>query len=168
MKVVQAKKNRNKGWEYLSENSLLKNPLVLVFGGRFELEDPEIIQDIRKEFPYENLVFGSTSGEIIGEHVFDTSIVVTAIEFEKSSFIVKTANIFDFDKNANTDIFLLSLTKDAKPTQLHSLLPRAWPGSHQYRSSSPPATRQSVRQRLLLGQHSQSSCLGSPLKTAHQ
>ena len=100
MKVVQAKKNRNKGWEYLSENSLLKNPLVLVFGGRFELEDPEVIQDIRKEFPYENLVFGSTSGEIIGENVFDTSLVVTAIEFEKSSFIVKTANIFDFDKNA--------------------------------------------------------------------
>jgi len=100
MKIVQAKKSRNEGWEYLSENSPLKNPLVLVFGGRFELEDPEIIQDIRKEFPYENLVFGSTSGEIIGEHVFDTSIVVTAIEFEKSSFIVKTANIFDFDKNA--------------------------------------------------------------------
>jgi len=100
MKIVQAKKTKNEGWEYLSENSPLKNPLVLVFGGRFELEKKEVIEDIRKEFPYENLVFGSTSGEIIGAHVFDTSIVVTAIEFEKSSFIVKTANIFDFDKNA--------------------------------------------------------------------
>jgi hypothetical protein len=100
MKIVQAKKSSNEGWEYLSENSPLKNPLVLVFGGRFELEKKEVIEDIRKEFPYENLVFGSTSGEIIGAHVFDTSIVVTAIEFEKSSFIVKTANIFDFDKNA--------------------------------------------------------------------
>jgi hypothetical protein len=100
MKIVQAKKSSNEGWEYLSENRPLKNPLVLVFGGRFELEKKEVIEDIRKEFPYENLVFGSTSGEIIGAHVFDTSIVVTAIEFEKSSFIVKTANIFDFDKNA--------------------------------------------------------------------
>jgi len=100
MKIVQAKKTKNEGWEYLSENRPLKNPLVLVFGGRFELEKKEVIEDIRKEFPYENLVFGSTSGEIIGAHVFDTSIVVTAIEFEKSSFIVKTANIFDFDKNA--------------------------------------------------------------------
>ena len=100
MKIVQAKKSSNEGWEYLSENSPLKNPLVLVFGGRFELEKKEVIEDIRKEFPYENLVFGSTSGEIIGAHVFDTSIVVTAIEFEKSSFMVKTANIFDFDKNA--------------------------------------------------------------------
>jgi len=100
MKIVQAKKSSNEGWEYLSENSPLKNPLVLVFGGRFELEKKEVIEDIRKEFPYENLVFGSTSGEILGAHVFDTSIVVTAIEFEKSSFIVKTANIFDFEKNA--------------------------------------------------------------------
>jgi len=100
MKIVQAKKTKNEGWEYLSENRPLKNPLVLVFGGRFELEKQEVIDDIRKEFPYENLVFGSTSGEIIGAHVFDTSIVVTAIEFEKSSFMVKTANIFDFDKNA--------------------------------------------------------------------
>lgn len=100
MKVVQAKKTKNEGWEYLSENSSLKNPLVFVFGGRFELEKQEVIANIRKEFPYENLVFGSTSGEILGAHVFDTSIVVTAIEFEKSSYIVKTANIFDFEKNA--------------------------------------------------------------------
>ena len=100
MKVVQAKKIKNSDWEYISKNTPLKNPLVLVFGGRFELEKQEVIDDIRKEFPYDNVVFGSTSGEIIGENVFETSIVVTAIEFEKSSFIVKTANIFDFDKNA--------------------------------------------------------------------
>ena len=100
MKVVQAKKIKNSDWEYISKNTPLKNPLVLVFGGRFELEKQEVIDDIRKEFPYDNVVFGSTSGEIIGENVFETSIVVTAIEFEKSSFIVKTANIFDFNKNA--------------------------------------------------------------------
>ena len=100
MKVVQAKKIKNSDWEYISKNTPLKNPLVLVFGGRFELEKQEVIDDIRKEFPYDHVVFGSTSGEIIGENVFETSIVVTAIEFEKSSFIVKTANIFDFDKNA--------------------------------------------------------------------
>lgn len=100
MKVVQAKKTKNGRWEYLSENKSLKNPLVLVFGGRFELENKEVIDNVRKEFPYKNLVFGSTSGEIIGEHVLDTSIVVTAIEFEKSLYVVKTANIFDFNKNA--------------------------------------------------------------------
>ena len=100
MKVVQAKKIINSEWKYLTENVTLNNPLVLVFGGRFELQKKEVIEDIRKQFPYDNLVFGSTSGEIIGENVFDTSIVVTAIEFEKSSFLVKTANIFDFDKNA--------------------------------------------------------------------
>lgn len=100
MKVVQAKKHENEEWVFLTEKKTLNNPLVLVFGNRFLLEKDEVIANIRKEFPYENLVFGSTSGEILGENVFEVSIVVTAIEFEKSSYIIKTANILNFDKNA--------------------------------------------------------------------
>lgn len=100
MKVVQAQKTDNLEWEFLSENIPLNNPLVLIFGNRFLLEQKEVIEDIRKQFPYENLVFGSTSGEIIGGNVHDNSIIVTAIEFEKSTFEIRTANILDFDKNA--------------------------------------------------------------------
>ena len=100
MKIVQAKKIGKENWEYVSSKKELNNPLVLVFGNRFLLENEEVIDDIRKEFPYKHLVFGSTAGEILGECVYDESIVVSAIEFEKSSFVVKTASIFDFDKNA--------------------------------------------------------------------
>jgi hypothetical protein len=101
MKIIQAYKKKNENWEYLTKEKELKNPLVLVFGNRMELEHPEVIDEIRKEFPYEHLVFGSTAGEIIDANVFDDSIVVTAIEFEKSTFQIRTDNIFNHKKDGN-------------------------------------------------------------------
>ncbi|MDV7186829.1 FIST C-terminal domain-containing protein [Lutibacter sp. TH_r2] len=100
MKIIQAKKTKNANWEFLNENTPLNNPLVFVFGDRLSLENLEIIEDIKNQFPYEHLVFGSTAGEIMDEKDFDESIVVTAMEFEKSSFKIKKANILDFDKDA--------------------------------------------------------------------
>ncbi|KGO79174.1 histidine kinase [Flavobacterium beibuense F44-8] len=100
MKTVQAYKKENGKWKYISEKNTLKNPLVLVFGNRYLLENDEVIEDIRAEFPYEHLVFGSTSGEIAGTNVLDKSVTVTAIEFEKSSFVIKRANILDYNKDA--------------------------------------------------------------------
>ena len=101
MKIVQAQRTESKGWDYLTGKQQLKNPLVFVFANRFLLEDKSIIESIRQEFPYQDLVFGSTSGEIIGQNVTENSVSVTAVEFEKSSFIVKRANILAHDKNAH-------------------------------------------------------------------
>ena len=100
MKIIQAYKDANIEWQYFQEKAILKNPLVLVFGNRYLLENPEITKDLRKEFPYEDIVFGSTAGEIICCNVYDKSISVTAIEFEKSSFVVERENILDYGKNA--------------------------------------------------------------------
>ncbi|RYJ40420.1 FIST signal transduction protein [Flavobacterium beibuense] len=99
MKTVQAYKKDNT-WVYLTDKKALNNPLVLVFGNRFLLENSIVIDDLRKEFPYEHLVFGSTSGEIADKNVIENSIAVTAIEFEKSSFIIKRDNILSHNKNA--------------------------------------------------------------------
>jgi hypothetical protein len=100
MKIVQASKLENQDWKFLQEKIELKNPLVLVFANRFLLEDENVIADIRNQFPYEHIVFGSTSGEIICCNVNDNSISVTAIEFEKSTFVIKNGNILDYDKKA--------------------------------------------------------------------
>lgn len=99
MKIVLAKKIKNKDWEF-SETCDLKNPLVLIFANRFLLEDPEVIKDIKKQFPYTHLVFGSTAGEISSGNVHDESIVVSAIDFEKSSYLVKRTNILDHEKDS--------------------------------------------------------------------
>lgn len=100
MRIIQASKVANKQWQYIQDKVQLNNPLVLVFGNRYSLEQKAVLDDIRREFPYQHIVFGSTSGEIIGSNVNEDSVSVTAIEFEKASFIVKRENILDFDKNA--------------------------------------------------------------------
>lgn len=100
MKTIQAYKLGNSNWKYIKGEKTLNNPLVLVFGNRMLLEQKEVIVDIRKEFPYEHLIFGSTSGEIIDNNVFDDSIVVTAIEFENSTFEIRTENILKYNKDA--------------------------------------------------------------------
>lgn len=100
MRVIQAIKRADQDWEYLQPKSQLNNPLVLVFAHRFLLENKVFIDEIKKEFPYEHIVFGSTSGEIIKDEVLEDSVVVTAMEFEKSNFIIKTENIIDYNKDA--------------------------------------------------------------------
>jgi hypothetical protein len=93
MKTVQLKKNKNKDLEYLSEKQHLKAPLVLVFGDRFMLQDKNVYNEIRAVFTDGHLVFGSTAGNITSESVDEESITITAIEFEKSCFSIKTSNV---------------------------------------------------------------------------
>ena len=99
MKVIQAYWQNNT-WTYIKPKLKLKDPLVLVFAERTLLERKEVLKNIREEFPYKNIVFSSTAGEIIGSQVLENSITITAIEFEKSSFIIKKANLFDFGKDS--------------------------------------------------------------------
>ena len=84
MKVIQAYWQNNT-WTYIKPKLKLKDPLVLVFAERTLLERKEVLKNIREEFPYKNIVFSSTAGEIIGSQVLENSITITAIEFEKSS-----------------------------------------------------------------------------------
>ena len=95
MKIVQLKKVANKNFEYLSEELILKEPLVLVFGNRFMLQEKNIFNEVRELFKDGHIVFGSTSGNITSESVDDECITITAIEFEKSSFSIKTANVLN-------------------------------------------------------------------------
>ncbi|WP_376777463.1 FIST signal transduction protein [Flavobacterium covae] len=120
MKIVQAFLEKNLEWNYVVSKQELKNPFVLVFGNRQLLEDPKIIEKIRKEFPYEHLVFGSTSGEIIDTNVINNTVHITAIEFEKSTFIIKNGNI----KEYNLDVYQLGkkLSQDIPKEKLKHLI----------------------------------------------
>ncbi len=100
MKTVQAYKIKNGGWNFISDKPKLNNPLVLVFGNRYLLESPTIYNEIKELFPTGNIVFGTTSGEILKESVNDNSIAVTAIEFEKSNYTIHSKNIKNFDNDS--------------------------------------------------------------------
>ncbi|NJX14209.1 FIST signal transduction protein [Tamlana crocina] len=95
MKTVQLHKTKDGNWEYLSAKQQLKNPLVLVFGNRHLLEDNNIYNEMETLFPEGHIVFGSTSGDICSQAVADKGITITAVEFEKSTFVIKTCNIVD-------------------------------------------------------------------------
>ncbi|WP_396638339.1 FIST signal transduction protein [Maribacter sp. R77961] len=98
MKIVQGIKKGKSAFE-LNSTEKLKEPLVMVFGNRYMLEDASIYKQVSALFPDGHIVFGSTSGEIINEEVQERTIVLTAIAFEKSSFIVRTKNVKDFENN---------------------------------------------------------------------
>lgn len=97
MKTVQLVKKNNENWEYVTPKQDLKKPLVLVFGNRFAIEDSNIYQEIKTLFPDGEIIFGSACAEISSDTVNEESITITAIEFEKSNFIVKTSNVLNKD-----------------------------------------------------------------------
>ncbi|MFD1017344.1 FIST signal transduction protein [Winogradskyella rapida] len=106
MKTVQLVKHSQEDWVYVGKAQPLKAPLVLVFGNRLLLEDPLIYQEIKALFPDGHLVFGSACAEISLRTVNEDSITITAIEFEKSKFMIKTSNVL------NTDLDCFKTGKD--------------------------------------------------------
>lgn len=101
MKFQQYEKIKGGNWTLVSPEKLyLKKPLVLVFGNRFMLEEASVYDEIKSLFPKGEIIMGSTAGEILVEKVLEDSITITAVEFNKSHFEIKKANILDFNKNA--------------------------------------------------------------------
>jgi len=92
MKINQARRTKDGEW-HIEQNEKLSRPLVLVFGDRFILESDTIYEEIRQMYPDGAIVFGSTSGEIMATNVFEETIALTAIEFEKTTFEVITENV---------------------------------------------------------------------------
>ncbi|MHB8207276.1 FIST signal transduction protein [Mucilaginibacter sp.] len=115
----------NNVWKDYCVNTMLNNQkcqLVLAFGSSTLIVNPEIYNYLKNQYPSANIIFSSTSGEIIGRDVFDETIAVTAIEFENSTIqcsnthIKKHKNSFEcgaylmqqLDKNGLKCIFVIS------------------------------------------------------------
>lgn len=80
-------------WTLKSKSMLPKPQLVFVFGGRDVLERKEHIESVRSFYPSARLVSCSTAGEILGTRVYDNSLCVTAIHFEKTSLNFASTSI---------------------------------------------------------------------------
>ncbi|WP_445747265.1 FIST signal transduction protein [Polaribacter sp.] len=102
MKTVQLRRNIDTNWQYLGENIPLVKPLVLVFGSRYLLEKNDIYQEVREIFNDGEIVFGSSAGDISSHSVDDDGITITAIEFEKSNFEIKTVNVKNQNQAVNS------------------------------------------------------------------
>lgn len=94
MKIGQKLWTKKKGWEdILTATFAIPPQLVFAFGSRALVEDKKYFEDIRAFYPESHIIECSTAGEIIGSHVHDDSIAVTAILFEKTELHVVEADI---------------------------------------------------------------------------
>src|SRR3569833_991665 len=85
-------------WQHLNNAPLPANSyqLVLVFADRFLLEDSGLISTLKQSFTAATIVSCSTSGEIYYRHVYDKSLVATAVHFEKTELVFAQAIIAGF------------------------------------------------------------------------
>jgi hypothetical protein len=97
MKVQQRKWTSSAGWEILPSLAIpLRPQLVLAFGSRDLLSDADRFSELASLFPDSHIITCSTAGEILNTTVTDESLVVTAIEFEKTILHVSEIHIESF------------------------------------------------------------------------
>ncbi len=73
--------------------------LVTLFGSREMVGMTQIYEHVAAQYPNAQIISSSTAGEIIDEEVFDDSVIVTAMQFEKTKIkAIKTS----FNNHANS------------------------------------------------------------------
>lgn len=83
--VSQHKFTAQQEWEQLSGDAVNSNAqLVLVFGSTQMVKQNNGIEALRQLFPDAIITGCSSSGEIAGTHVYDDSLIATALTFEKT------------------------------------------------------------------------------------
>lgn len=84
MKFEQCSRSKSGKWSKDVSSLSAKADLTFIFGETSLLKDEAVLSEVRTRYP-ETFLFGcSTAGEIQGNCVFDDSIVMTAVQFEKT------------------------------------------------------------------------------------
>ncbi len=97
MKIRQSLYNADR-WKLVTETnefSAQQAQLVLAFGERNLLHKPDLYNELREQYPAADIVINSTAGEIFDDKVSDSTIIVTAIEFEKTTIRTTQVDIKD-------------------------------------------------------------------------
>lgn len=84
--------------KHSSENELnnQKAQLALCFGNKELLQQQDFYSQVSKKFPNAAVVISSTAGEIYHDTVSDHSLVVAALQFDKTKIETVAVNIKDF------------------------------------------------------------------------
>lgn len=96
MKTEQRQWTAEGGWMETKTAGIADSAdLVFVFGSRTLLEDSSKYDEVKGFYPSANIIMGSTAGEIMEDLVYDDSLVVTAVDFEKTEIKVTSMSIQD-------------------------------------------------------------------------
>ncbi len=95
MKIEQRHWTKESGWRNLSDKLPHVPQLVLVFGSTALLKNENTFKEIKDLYPSSHILMGSTAGEIIGDNVYDDSLALTAVYFERSDIKLAEGDIQD-------------------------------------------------------------------------
>ncbi|MDP6909079.1 MAG: FIST N-terminal domain-containing protein [Flavobacteriales bacterium] len=96
MKTEQKHWTAEGGWQTLKDAGIADTAdLVMVFGSRVLLEDTSKYDEVKGMYPNAQIIMGSTSGEIVEDLVFDDSLSLSAIDFEKTELKASSMSIED-------------------------------------------------------------------------
>lgn len=101
---------RNGAWETHAKNDHLqpgKVQLILAFGERRVLQQEDLYAQLRRQHPAANIVLCSTAGEIFDDAVFDHTVSITAIEWERTRVEAMAVNINDYSSSHEAGMALV-------------------------------------------------------------
>ena len=100
MQIEQKQWTSDGGWNDISSTNFSGAPqLVLVFGGRQELEKADRFNEVKDLYPDSHILMCSTAGEILGEEVRDNSLALTAVHFENTTLQFTQTTIGDVSES---------------------------------------------------------------------
>lgn len=110
MQTQQLQFRNNQWYTHITNSNFdaTKSQLVLVFGSGELASNQTNFDLIKSKFPNAAIVSCSTAGEIIGEEVYDDSLIVTAIQFEKATVRSLKTNISEHANSFETGNYLFN------------------------------------------------------------
>jgi hypothetical protein len=102
---VQQRVNSSGTWTVHGQESL-DAQWVLVFAAGSLLQKQDLWDELKTFYPRARIVACSTAGEIAGSHVFDDTVVATALEFEHSRVAISSAQLNEAADNKSLGALL--------------------------------------------------------------
>jgi hypothetical protein len=102
----------NNEFHVQNENGLAnasKTQLVLGFGGKDIITTQPVFEKLKAQYPEAHIVLCSTAGEIVNNKVNDNSVVIAAIELEKTSISPVSVNINAYENSYEAGKALIRL-----------------------------------------------------------
>jgi hypothetical protein len=80
--------------------------LVMVYGSRDLIGNKDLFDEVKNMYTNAHIISGTTAGEILDDMVHDDTLVLTAVEFEKTKIQVANMNINDAEDSFQAGVQL--------------------------------------------------------------
>ncbi len=109
MKVAKLLFKKNE-WQFKRNDDNLDYDdaqLVIGFGDRTIIENHVFFEEVKKKFPKATIALSSSAGEIICEEIYEESVVVGIMSFEKTQIKTSQIDINDFPNSYEAGVTLI-------------------------------------------------------------